>query len=273
MSDCIGPINIIPDNNQVILLDNNKSITVIDNNCCTNVEVTQPITSVVQVLTGPIGPRGEFPTSGSFNLTGSINVSGSISSNYFYGGSFSGSFTGSFSGSTTDTLQDVTNNGNVTTLPITASSYYGNGLQIVGNATVTGSLTVSGSNTFRNIGPAQFTGSIYQAGTFYPDQIDWFSSSIGYDTGSYILTTTINGLTTYANYQDIANTLTPYVNTGSFTGSFTGSLLGTASYTLEAISSSYALTASYVQNAQTASYVLNAVSSSFASTASYVKNA
>jgi len=33
--------------------------------------------------------------------------------------------------------------------------------------------------------------------------------------------------------------------TGSFTGSFTGSLLGTASYSLQSLSSSYAFTASY----------------------------
>jgi len=59
---------------------------------------------------------------------------------------------------------------------------------------------------------------------------------------------------------------------GSFTGVFTGSLFGTASWATNAISSSYALTASFVQTAQTASYVLNAVSSSFASTASFVQS-
>jgi hypothetical protein len=89
-------------------------------------------------------------------------------------------------------------------------------------------------------------------------------------------------------------------NTGSFSGSFigslTGSLLGTASfaitantasYVLNAISSSFALTASYwsgsIANtlsssfATTASYwsgsILNATSASFAPTASYVLNA
>ena len=49
---------------------------------------------------------------------------------------------------------------------------------------------------------------------------------------------------------------------------FTGSLYGTAS---QAISSSYALTASYAANVpQTASYALSALSSSYALTASYV---
>lgn len=73
--------------------------------------------------------------------------------------------------------------------------------------------------------------------------------------------------------------------TGSFTGSFvgthsgsyTGSLFGTsswasnaqtASYVLNAVSSSFASTASFVRSAQTASYVLNAVSASYASTSS-----
>jgi hypothetical protein len=47
----------------------------------------------------------------------------------------------------------------------------------------------------------------------------------------------------------------------------------TASYVLNAVSASYALSASQAQNAVTASYVLNAVSASFASTASYILNA
>ena len=57
--------------------------------------------------------------------------------------------------------------------------------------------------------------------------------------------------------------------TGSLriSGSITGSLFGTSSWATNAIN---ALTASYVVLAQSASYVLNAVSSSFASTASFV---
>jgi hypothetical protein len=98
----------------------------------------------------------------------------------------------------------------------------------------TGSFATTGSNIF--IGNQTITGSIHQSGTFYPDQIDWFSSSIGYNTGSYILTTTFNGLTTYAGYGDIANTLAPFIPTVS-----------------SSISASYAETASY---AATASNIL-----------------
>ena len=278
MSDCIGPINIIPDNNQVVLLDNNKSITVVDNNCCTNVDVTQPITSVVQILTGPIGATGEFPTSGSFNLTGSINVSGSISANYFNGGTFSGSFIGNFSGSTTDTLQDVTNNGNVTTLPITASSFYGNGLQIVGNATVTGSLTVSGSNTFKNIGPAQFTGSVDVTGSGTLNGYPLLTSN---NTGSLLLSSSFNQFTS-SYYTDSASFNTRILNNSSSVALLSSSYIASSASFNASIASLTSTTSSYVLNAQTssmtvlsasyaqtASYVLQAVSSSFASTASY----
>ena len=86
-----GQTTIIPDNNQVNLQDVNRTITVTDNNCCTTVDVTQPITQVVQVLTGPVGATGApgvLPTSGSLNLTGSISVFGSITANSFYGDLF-----------------------------------------------------------------------------------------------------------------------------------------------------------------------------------------
>ena len=55
----------------------------------------------------------------------------------------------------------------------------------------------------------------------------------------------------------------------SMTGSLNG-IASTASFVLNAVSSSFASTASFVKTAQTASYVLNAVSSSFATTASFV---
>ena len=96
-----------------------------------------------------------------------------------------------------------------------------------GDGTIdTGSFATTGSNIF--IGNQIITGSLHQSGTFYPDQIDWFSSSIGYDTGSYILTTTANGLTTYAGYGDVANTLAPYIPTVS--SSVSASYAETASY-------------------------------------------
>lgn len=83
----IGPINIIPDNNQVVLQDNNKTITVVDSNSSTNVDVTQPITSVVQISTGPMGSIGSQGPSGSQGSSGSQGPSGSQGTSFPYTGS------------------------------------------------------------------------------------------------------------------------------------------------------------------------------------------
>ena len=149
----------------------------------------------------------------------------------------------------------------------------------------TGSFATTGSNTF--IGNQTISGTLYQSGTFFPDQIDWFSSSIGYDTGSYILTTTANGLTTYANYQDVATIINSGLLTTSsfnaYTGSSTSQFAGTASYATNALSASYAVSASYEINYETsssyadfavsASYAVNADNATSASYASQAGNA
>jgi hypothetical protein len=146
-----GQTTIIPDNNQVNLQDVNRTITVTDNNCCTTVDVTQPITQVVQVLTGPIGATGAagvLPTSGSLNLTGSINVSGSVSANSFYGNLFG---TASYA----ITASYVLNSGltyAIVTGSITASVDIGNTIFLVKSGSYTpfsigntGAVTISGS--------------------------------------------------------------------------------------------------------------------------------
>ena len=131
----------------------------------------------------------------------------------------------------------------------------------------TSSFATTGSNIF--IGNQTISGSLYQSGTFYPDIIDWISSSIQMGTGSYILTTNNDGITQYDTYANIASALSPYisVNTSSIatTGSntFIGNQIISGSVTISgslnatssnALSSSYALSAS---NAITASYALN----------------
>jgi hypothetical protein len=68
------------------------------------------------------------------------------------------------------------------------------------------------------------TGSLHQSGTFYPDVIDWISSSIVQSTGSYILTTDLSGVTQYDTYQNVASELQPYLSTGSIpSGTVSGS--------------------------------------------------
>ena len=103
----------------------------------------------------------------------------------------------------------------------------------------------------RQFKPGQLrTGSLYNISASYAVTASFALNGGGtnINTGSFVITSSFNAFT--ASY-----------TTGSFTGSFTGNLIG---------SSSFAGTASYVQTAQTASYVLNAVSSSFSSTASYL---
>jgi len=66
------------------------------------------------------------------------------------------------------------------------------------------------------------SGSIYQSGTFYADQIDVSLGGIQQTTGSYVATFTSGGILTYDTYQNIATELQPYIQTGSVfeTGSF-----------------------------------------------------
>lgn len=92
-------INLIPTDNEVVLVNQDRGIIITDQDQCVQVDVVQPITSVVQILTGPQGPRGPagegtFPytgsadISGSFNLVGDARITGSL---FLLSGSFSGS--------------------------------------------------------------------------------------------------------------------------------------------------------------------------------------
>lgn len=80
----------------------------------TQVNVTQPLTSVIEVATGPQGPKGDAGPQGPVGPAGQ-GIFTFVSDNVY---------------STTSSIQ------------------------------ITGSLTISSSGTFTNIGPAVFTGSI-----------------------------------------------------------------------------------------------------------------
>jgi hypothetical protein len=88
------------------------------------------------------------------------------------------------------------------------------------NLVLTGSFLISSSNTFTNIGPSIFSGSVNISGSLLVNNVP------------VLLSTNFNNFT--SSY-----------NTGSFTGSFTGLLTGTSSYASQSLSSSYALSASY----------------------------
>jgi len=82
---------------------------------------------------------------------------------------------------------------------------------------------VAGNELVVSSSVINLTGSLHQSGTFYPDVIDWVSSSIVQGTGSYVLTTDLEGVTQYDTYANVASALQPYIQTGSFatTGSNT----------------------------------------------------
>lgn len=285
-------VNILNYNHNVVKVSGDNFLTITNNNTCTSVTITQPVTNIIQVNSpgpqGPVGPKGADAVVGGDDMMIQYN-----------------------SGSVLAGSPNLIFNYNTNTVILT------------------GSLTVSSSNTFTNIGPAIFSGSVIVTdgitGSLY-GTASWAENAI---TASYynetdpIFNAASGGFTTTSSF----NTFTSSYNTGSFTGnfsgsfsgsgadlfnipasaivglnlsqiisgsvsasispngglqvntnvtapSFTGSLQGTASWAENVISASYALTASYAANVPaTASYALQALSASYALTASYVQNA
>jgi hypothetical protein len=143
-------------------------------------------------------------------------------------------------------------------------------------------VTISGSVILPNLTSVTTPNIIYyntstktiSYGPAVSGSISGSSITINNNTNNNIITATgladtINGESNLT-FDGSTLVVTGNVNANSFTGSLSGtaSLALTASYfsgsISNAVSSSYAVTASYVQIAQTASYVLNAVSASYA---------
>jgi hypothetical protein len=105
---------------------------------------------------------------------------------------------------------------------------------------VSGSLTISGPIFFRGL-TSNSQSNVVLIDTASGQLYITASSALGggggtiVNTGSFVTTSSFNNFT--SSY-----------TTGSFTGSFTGRLFGTASYSTQALSSSYALTASFALN-------------------------
>jgi hypothetical protein len=98
------------------------------------------------------------------------------------------------------------------------------------------------------------------SGSYY----DGFGNVLPIGTSSVVISASTNGFATTGSNTFIGN----QIISGSLivTNGITGSLQGTASYSLNTISASYALTASY---SNTSSYSNNSTSASYSSTASY----
>ena len=256
-------INVNQNNNNVSLQDANGKVTITDDKLGINIEVTQPVTNIVTVSSlGPQGQAGVVQDTGSLLLTSSFNAftasyyidSASFDTNILNNSSsiallsgsfeiFSGSYnTGSFTGSFYGDGSNLTG--------IVSSKWTGsNPITREGNVEITGSLIISGSSTFINIGPAIFSGSV--------TGINGFTGSLlgTAESASYVLNAES------ASYAS--------------TASYAANVPLTASYALNAESASYSSTASYVELAQTSSYydetdpVFTAVSGTFVLTSSF----
>jgi len=203
----------------------------------------------------------EFKVKNGLIVNGATIITGSIVATTGFTGSFSGSLTGTASWAT-----NVVNGGTINT----------------GSFATTGSNTFKGAQTFQNNVTIQGTASIAYLNVTYE------SASVIYSTGSNQFGDAVDdiqlliGTTKMSGSAEITGSLR-FLN-----GGVTGSLFGTAataSYVLQAVSSSFATTASYTPSssvavsssfATSASYAASssvAVSASFTTTASYARSA
>jgi hypothetical protein len=242
-----------------IQIDNTPNIIVITDSDQNQITVTQPIVRVIEVnnpgpqgqpgVTGPAGPSGSLQphNTGSFGITGSLIITGSNPLTVIGPTILSGSLnvtqgiTGSLFGTASYSTNALSASYALTAsyasnVPITASyaltasvavssSYsltasYVNPLKQT--VIITGSLTVSGSSTFTNIGPAIFSGSVNITGSTVALQGGSFSGS-----GAELFNIPASGITGL-NLSQIA--------TGSVTASVS---LGTGSFTINSGSSNF----------------------------------
>ena len=283
-------INVNQNNNNVSLQDANGKVTITDNKLGVNIEVTQPVTSIVTVASlGPQGIPGKTQDTGSLVSTSSFNEftasyyldSASFNTNISNNSSsisllsesfetFSGSYnTGSFTGSFYGDGSNLTG--------IISSKWTGsNPITREGNVEITGSLIISGSSTFINIGPAIFSGSVTSVSGFTGSLLGTAESAsyaltasyalnadTSIDTGSFVTTSSFNNFT--SSYNDTTGSFVTTSSFDNFTSSYndtTGSFVTTSSF--DNFTSSY--------NDTTGSFVttssFNDITSSFVTTSS-----
>jgi hypothetical protein len=154
----MSQVNITLNTNTVDINTTNNQIVVTDPTNPTTVNITQPVTSVVEVITaGPQGPIGPPGPSGSSINTGSFVTTSSF--NDFTSSYNTGSFTGSFIGNLIGTSSWATNaltasylEGYISPFPFTGSAIITGSLAITGSLIATqgisGSFSGSGANLF-----------------------------------------------------------------------------------------------------------------------------
>jgi hypothetical protein len=278
-----------------------NKITITGNNINT-IEIPQRITNVVEVLTGPIGPRGEIPTSGSFNFTGSYDISGSliVSGSIISTDGFTGSLEGtsswannsisasfaqtasfllgsiesasfaqiaSFAQTASFLLGSVTSASFAQTASFAQSSLLSQTSSYIQLINVDGFTTYSSSIDNRVLNLENFSSSldtIFATDAELNAATSSLSASISYLSSSYLVDSASFNNEITNNTNDISSLSSSFISFSSSynTGSFTGSFTG-----------SLFGTSSWANNSISSSQALNAdnsISASHALTASYV---
>jgi len=81
---------------------------------------------------------------------------------------------------------------------------------------------VAGNELVVSSSIVKVTGSLFQSGTFYSDQIDVSRGGIEQNTGSYITTFSSSGVMMYDTYQNVANELQQYISGSAGTSGSSG---------------------------------------------------
>jgi hypothetical protein len=78
-------VNIVDNANEVQIINSNNKIEIVNTNVPSNIEVTQPVTSVVQVnAAGPKGDRGAPGPQGIQGIPGSGSIFEQLSDNLYF---------------------------------------------------------------------------------------------------------------------------------------------------------------------------------------------
>ena len=134
-----------------------------------------------------------------------------------------------------------------------------------------GQVSIDASNAIYLDTNTTVIGDLNVSGTFYPNIINFISSSITQTTGSYVLTTDNQGIVHYDDYVEIAKAVQTNIDINLTTGNISGSrVVGAVTNATNAAS---AVSASYATNATTADSATTAVSASVAIDATNAVNA
>jgi len=270
-------VNVNTTTNSVVIHEENKTITVVDNRSNTSVVVTQPVSSVIEVVTaGPKGDKGAPGSDADISMLVTTASFNAFTSSYNTG-SFTGSFTGVLYGTASNSTTSET------------ASYY-NETDPIFTAKSASFTTTSSFNAFTssyNSGSfsGSFSGSIYGTASYSTNsETSSYSISSSYysetdpifvaKSGSFATTGSNvfrgNQTVTGSLFTSGSNTL---VGNTYITGSLevlngvTGSLSGTSSWAVNSNSASFAVSSS---KAESSSFATTAISATTAVTASSI---